>query len=118
LHNPNHEVKYMPLTPRLKYYAADLICRDPRIHWEVTSVGEVELSKEQIKSACILHNETHYWLEAENVWVQEPIDTDHVRLIVGANNIQDALVHVWAHGLHVARSRTKAAQAKVVKAVT
>jgi hypothetical protein len=105
----------MPLTQRMKHYAADLICRDPRIQWEVTSVGEIDLSKKQIQSECILHNDTHYWLESDNVWVQEPISPDHVRLIVGANNIQDALVHVWAHGLHVARSRAKASKAVTAK---
>lgn len=98
----------MPLAQKIKYYAADLICRDPRMHWEVTSVGEIELSKEQIESECILHHETHYWLEADKVWVQEPIHPDNIKLIVGANNIQDALVQVWAHGLHVARSRAQA----------
>lgn len=97
----------MPLTPRPNYYEACLVCRDPRVQWEVISVIEVELTKEQLESECILHEGTHYWLEDTKVWVQEPIDKDRVRLIVSGGNIQDALVKVWAHGLSVARAREK-----------
>lgn len=86
-----------------KDYAIALVLRPPLNHWEVISVVETEF--ERLHKTITYDNRCYDQQSGFDAWIN--VEENYIRLLLVANNIQDALHKAWTHGLTVAAKLNK-----------